>query len=274
MSKAMLIDTTRCIGCRGCQTACKSWNNLPAATTATFSETWSNPRFLSSNDFTRIIFREGDNPQGEVAWHFVKRQCMHCNDPACVSACPVAALIKLDSGPVVYDDSRCIGCRYCMMACPFQIPKFQWEAAVPYIRKCTFCADRQAAGLQPACSTTCPTGALLFGDREALVAEGWKRIRLHPERYHRDLYGEKIAGGTAKLYLTGLSFEALGLDHRGFRTDLSQTPQGVHGREWMAKVPFVALAMGGLTLGLYTLNKRRAEVAALKSQEKPESKEA
>ena len=74
---------------------------------------------------------------------------MHCNDPACASACPVAALIKLDSGPVVYDDSRCIGCRYCMMACPFQIPKFQWEAAVPYIRKCTFCADRQAAGLQP-----------------------------------------------------------------------------------------------------------------------------
>ena len=199
---------------------------------------------------------------------------MHCNDPACVSACPVAALTKLESGPVVYDDSRCIGCRYCMMACPFQIPKFQWEAAVPYIRKCTFCADRQAVGLQPSCSATCPTGALLFGDRQALVAEGWNRIRTHPERYHRDLYGENIAGGTAKLYLTGISFEALGLNHRGFRTDLTQTPQGVYGRDWMARVPFVALAVGGLTLGLYSLNKRRAEVAAHETQEQQPRKEA
>ena len=100
MSKAMLIDTTRCIGCRACQIACKSWNNLPAAPT-TFSETGSNPRFLSSKDFNRIIFREVDNPNGEVSWHFISRRCMHCNDPACASACPVAALIKLDSGPVV-----------------------------------------------------------------------------------------------------------------------------------------------------------------------------
>ena len=137
MSKAMLIDTTRCIGCRACQIACKSWNNLPAAPT-TFSETGSNPRFLSSKDFNRIIFREVVSPQGEVSWHFISRRCMHCLDPACVSACPVGALQKLASGPVVYDDGRCIGCRYCMMACPFQIPKFEWEAAVPYIRKCTF----------------------------------------------------------------------------------------------------------------------------------------
>jgi formate dehydrogenase iron-sulfur subunit len=273
MSKAILIDTTRCIGCRACQNACKSWNNLPAAP-ATFSETVSNPRFLSSRDFTRIIFREVVNPQGEVSWHFIHRACMHCNDPACVSACPVGALIKLDSGPVVYDDSRCIGCRYCMMACPFQIPKFQWEAAVPYIRKCTFCADRQAAELEPACTTTCPTGALLFGDRKKLIAEGWNRIRTYPDRYYRDLYGEKIAGGTARLYLTGLSFEALGLDHRGFRTDLGETPQGIYGREWMAKVPYVALAVGGLTLGLYSLNKRRAEVAARESQNPQSGKEA
>jgi formate dehydrogenase iron-sulfur subunit len=269
----MLIDTTRCIGCRACQTACKSWNQLSAVPT-TFSESGSNPRFLSSHDFTRIIFREDLHPDGTVGWHFVKRQCMHCNDPACASACPVGALIKLESGPVVYDDSRCIGCRYCMMACPFQIPKFQWEAAVPYIRKCTFCADRQAAGLQPACSATCPTGALLFGDRQELLAEGWNRIRQHPESYHREVYGEKIAGGTAKLYLTTHGFEALELHHRGFRTDLSETPQGVHGREWMAKVPFVALAMGSLTLGLYTLNKRRAAVAAHAAQETQHRKEA
>jgi len=161
-----------------------------------------------------------------------------------------------------------------MMACPFQIPKFQWEAAVPYIRKCTFCDDRQAAGLQPACTTTCPTGALLFGNREELIAEGWNRIRNHPDRYYREVYGEKIAGGTSRLYLTSISFEALGLNHLGFRTDLSETPQGVAGREWMAKVPFVALAMGSLTLGLYTLNKRRAEVSAHEAREPKQNKEA
>jgi len=272
MSKGMLIDTTRCIGCRACQTACKSWNNLPGVKT-TFSETWSNPRYLSAADFTRIIFREDVHADGTVGWHFIKRQCMHCNDPACVSACPVGALQKLDSGPVVYDDSKCIGCRYCMMACPFQIPKFQWDSAVPYIRKCTFCADRQAVGLEPACSTTCPTGALLFGDRDKLLAEALNRIRQFPARYHNEVYGEKIAGGTAKLYLTAHSFEVLGLNHRGFRTDLGDTPQGVYGREWMGKVPLVALGVGGLTLGLYALNRRRAEVAAAEAEARHQEKE-
>ena len=148
MSKAILIDTTKCIGCRACQVACKSWNDLKGQK-ATFSETWSNPRYLSSNQYTRIIFREIARPDGQVEWHFISRRCMHCHDPACASACPVAALVKLPEGPVVYDDDRCIGCRYCMMACPFQIPKFQWESAVPLVRKCTFCADRQAMGLAP-----------------------------------------------------------------------------------------------------------------------------
>ncbi len=140
---------------------------------------------------------------------------MHCNDPACVSACPVAALDKLPNGPVVYDDERCIGCRYCMMACPFQIPKFQWSSAVPLIRKCDFCADRIAIGLAPACSTVCPTETLLFGDREALLKEAHRRIGAHPGKYYPEVYGEKIVGGTAKLYLTAVSFEDLGLDHRG-----------------------------------------------------------
>jgi formate dehydrogenase iron-sulfur subunit len=272
MSKGMLIDTTRCIGCRACQTACKSWNNLPAVQT-TFSDSWSNPRYLSAADFTRIIFREQTKPDGTVGWYFIKRQCMHCNDPACVSACPVGALLKLASGPVVYDDNKCIGCRYCMMACPFQIPKFQWDSAVPFIRKCTFCADRQAVGLEPACSATCPTDALLFGDRDELLAEARQRLRRQPDRYYPEVYGDKIAGGTAKLYLTALGLEALGLNHRGFRTDLSETPQGVYGREWMGKVPLVALGVGSLTLGLYALNRRRAEVAAAEAEAKQPGKE-
>jgi formate dehydrogenase iron-sulfur subunit len=266
MSKAMLIDTTRCIGCRACQVACKSWHDLPGERTA-FSETWSNPKYLDSNNYTRIIFREIEKPGGQMSWHFISRRCMHCNDPACVSACPVAALEKLPSGPVVYDDDKCIGCRYCMMACPFQIPKFQWSLAVPLVRKCDFCADRLAIGLAPACSTACPSEALLFGEREALLAEGHRRIGSHPEKYYPEVYGEKIAGGTSKLYLTAVSFETLGLDHRGFRTDLGNKPQGVYGREWMSKVPWVALSVGGLAVGLHYLNKRRAEVAERQSGE-------
>ena len=266
MSKAILIDTTKCIGCRACQVACKSWNDLKGGKAA-FSDTWSNPRFLSSNQYNRIIFREISRPEGQVEWHFISRRCMHCNDPACASACPVGALVKMPEGPVIYDDSKCIGCRYCMMACPFQIPKFQWESAVPLIRKCTFCADRQAIGLAPSCVTTCPTGTLQFGERRALLQEAHRRIGAAPKRYYPQVYGEKIAGGTSNLYLTAVSFEELGLTHQGFRTDLGDVPQGLYGREWMSKVPFVGMAVGALAVGLHYLHQRRAEVHAEERKE-------
>jgi formate dehydrogenase iron-sulfur subunit len=269
MSKAMLIDTTRCIGCRGCQVACKSWHNLPGERT-TFSETWSNPRFMNNNNYTRVIFREVAQPEGKLNWYFIKRQCMHCLDPACESVCPVGALTKLKSGPVVYDDYRCIGCRYCMMACPFQVPKFEWSSAVPLVRKCDFCADRLEIGLAPACATTCPTQALVFGERQDLLKEAHRRIGAHPERYYPEVYGEKIVGGTSQLYLTPVSFEALELDHRGFRTDLGNVPYGIYGREWMSKVPFVALTVGGLAVGLHYINQRRAAVQDQKSQQDKE----
>jgi len=264
MSKAVLIDTTHCIGCRACQVACKSWHDLPGER-STFSDTWSNPRFMNSQNYTRVIFQEvgkGD----QLNWYFTKRQCMHCLDPACVSVCPVGALVKLKEGPVVYDDDKCIGCRYCMMACPFQVPKFQWESAVPLVRKCDFCADRLALGLAPSCTTTCPTGTLLFGERQNLLKEAHRRLGAHPERYYPQVYGENIVGGTSWFYLTPVSFTELGLDHRGFRTDLGNVPYGIYGREWMSKVPFVGLAVGGLALGLYYLNQRRAEV---KSEDEP-----
>jgi len=266
MSKAILIDTTKCIGCRACQVACKSWNDLKGGK-ATFSETWSNPRFLSSNQYTRIVFREIPRSDGRLEWHFISRRCMHCLDPACVSACPVAALVKLPSGPVVYDDERCIGCRYCMMACPFQIPKFQWESPVPLVRKCTFCADRQSIGLAPNCTTTCPTGTLLFGERAELLKEAHRRIGLESDKYYPEVYGEKVAGGLSNLYLTSVSFQELGLTQVGFRTDLGNTPQGLRGREWMSKVPLVAVAVGGLAVGLYYFNQRRAAIEAEEPKE-------
>jgi formate dehydrogenase iron-sulfur subunit len=259
MSKGILIDTTKCIGCRACQVACKSWNNLPGRRT-TFNQTWSNPSFLNSDNYTRVIFREAVKTDGGLSWNFVKRQCMHCNDPACESVCPVGALIKMPDGPVVYDDAKCIGCRYCMMACPFQVPKFEWESAVPLVRKCTMCAERQGIGLKPSCVTTCPTGTLLYGERADLLKEAHRRIGTQTGRYFPEVYGEKIVGGTAMLYLTSVGFDEMGLDLRGFRTDLGNVPYGIYGRDWMSKVPFVALAVGSLAVGLHYLHRRRAEV--------------
>lgn len=266
MSKAMLVDTTRCVGCRGCQVACKSWNELRAGPAA-FSDTGSNPRYLDADNFTRVLFREASAGDGGVKWSFVKRQCMHCLEPACAAACPVGALVKTAEGPVVYQDSRCIGCRYCVVACPFQIPKYQWSSTVPYVRKCTFCADRQAMGKKPACVSTCPTGALTLGERDQMLQEAHRRIEAHPDRYHDEVYGERTAGGTAVLYLTALPFEQLGLQDQGFRTDLGTFPHGRAGKQWMSGVPWVALTVGGLSIALYQLNQRRAEV------EKQERKE-
>lgn len=259
MAKAMLIDTTRCIGCRGCQVACKAWNELPAGRSA-LTETGTNPSHLDANNFTRVLFQEVSTPQREVRFSFVKRQCMHCREPACVAACPVGALAKLAEGPVVYRDDRCIGCRYCMMACPFQVPKFQWDARVPYVRKCTFCADRLALGLKPACAETCPTEALLFGDRDELVAEAHRRIDGSPGQYQPAVYGERTGGGTSMLYLSALPFEQLGLDRQGFRTDLGDVSPARRAEAWMSRVPWVAGAVGALSIALYRLNQRKADV--------------
>ncbi len=261
MANAILIDTTRCIGCRSCQVACKSWNELPPTKTS-FSETGSNPPHLDANNFTRVLFAEAAAPDGKPRWSFIKRQCMHCLEPACASVCPVGALVKTASGPVVYRDDRCIGCRVCMLACPFSVPKYEWSARVPYVRKCTFCADRQALGKKPACAAACPTEALVFGARDGLLAEAHRRIDASPGKYHRTVYGERTGGGTSMLYLSALPFELLGILHEGFRGDLGDAPHGRSGQEWNANVPWIAAAVGGVALGLYHLNKRRDEVEA------------
>jgi len=175
MSKGVLYDATKCIGCRACQVACKQWNELPAEKT-TNSGTYENPPRMSAYTFTKINFTEVEY-NGEFKWVFNKQQCMHCQEPGCAEACIVGALVKTEEGPVTYDDGKCIGCRYCMVACPFGIPTFEWDKPLPWIRKCTFCADRQAAGLKPACVTTCPTGALKFGERDELIVEAQRRTK-------------------------------------------------------------------------------------------------
>lgn len=266
MSKAILIDTTRCIGCRACQVACKSWNDRKGQPTS-FTDSYTNPVHLNSQVFNQVIFKEMAKPDGSLQWHFVPHRCFHCLEPACASACPVGALTKLPDGPVVYDDSKCFGCRYCFMACPFYIPKYDWDTAVPYVRKCTFCADRQAMGLEPSCCTTCPTDALLFGERGALLEEAHRRIHDHRGRYYPEVYGEKTVGGTSKMYLTAVSFEQLGLGQYDFRSDLGDVSPGSFGEAWMKKVVPVGITVGSLCVVLHYLYKRRGDVEAQKGKE-------
>jgi len=145
MAKSVLVDLTRCTGCRGCQVACKAWNERTARGTVQ-TGTYENPPALSSDCYTRIRFNEAE-AKGAPVWSFVKEQCLHCKEPACVSACPVGALVKTSEGAVSYQFDRCIGCRYCMVACPFEIPKYEWEKTMPWVQKCTFCAERIKDGM-------------------------------------------------------------------------------------------------------------------------------
>lgn len=236
---AMLYDSTKCIGCRACQNACKEWNgNPPQAGPDLSADTW-----------TLIQMAK---PEGSDELAFLKRQCMHCLHPACVSACPVGALQQTEQGAVVYDPDRCIGCRYCMVACPFGVPKFEWEESLPYIRKCTFCIDRLEDGLEPACAAACPVGALVFGERESLIAEAEDRIRNNPDKYVDHVYGKEELGGTSMLYLSHVPFEELGLPTLGSEpvTRLSEVV-ATYG------TPSVALSVATLLGGLYYWFTRR-----------------
>jgi len=214
MAKGLLIDTTRCQGCRGCQSACKNWWDLPGWTDepdykTEFSPTMTNPPQLNAHTWNIVEFYEVED-EGKFSWNFVHKRCLHCLEPACVSVCPVGALQKLENGPVVWEEGRCIGCRYCQMACPFDIPKFEWDKAWPKIQKCNFCWDRLEKGQEPACAKTCPSKAIQFGERSELLAEAYDRIQKNPDKYFGHIYGETEAGGTAVMYMTAVPPEKVG----------------------------------------------------------------
>jgi formate dehydrogenase iron-sulfur subunit len=195
--QAFLFDATRCIDCRACMVACSAENNVPM-------------------DDTRIWVSGagvmGTYPNLQRAT--MPYPCMHCIDPACASACPVGAWTKRADGPVLYDSSRCIGCRYCMNACPFGVPHFQWDKGIvdqPVITKCTMCSQRLDAGQEPACVQTCLTGALKFGPRDQMLTEAKARIAATPGKYVNHVYGETENGGTSYLIISHVPFEQLGL---------------------------------------------------------------
>ena len=228
---AMLYDTTKCIGCRACQNACKDWNGNPVEPDPT--GLYDAPMELSADTWTLIQLYDGGSEKS-----FVKHQCMHCLHPACVSACPVHALQKTAEGPVTYDPRRCIGCRYCMIACPFNVPRFEWDEVIPVVAKCTFCNDRLAAGDGPACAEACPTEALVWGRRAELLEEANRRLADHPDKYVDHIYGQNDGGGTSVLYLSHVPFEKLGLPVLG-REPVPEL------NDWLAPVILPSIFVGG-----------------------------
>ena len=208
---SVLVDTVVCIGCRKCEWACNNQNKLSNQSLASFENksVFAHMRRPDHDAFT--VVNEFANPASGKRFT-VKVQCMHCLQPACASACIVGALKKDPRGPVVYDPWKCIGCRYCMVACPFQIPAYEYQdAASPEVKKCTFCLERVSAGEKPACVGICPEEALTFGTTREMLELARARIRLHPDRYIDHVYGEHEAGGTTWLYLTPTNVKQAGL---------------------------------------------------------------
>lgn len=247
-SKAVLFDSTKCVECWLCEQACKRENKLPEETI-----------------FTKIYSTEVEDDGGSrrvLAQH----QCMHCLQPACVEVCLVGALKKTPDGPVVYDGNKCIGCRYCMVACPFDVPTFDWDKPIPLIQKCTFCSDRLAEGLEPACVEACPTNALEFGERGELIAEAKRRIAETPDKYVDHIYGEKESGGTSWLYLSPVPFEKLGFPVLGPEPVVANT------RRAMGAVLPTLITVAAAMTGIYWLTRRRDKVKAEGSSKKEVTK--
>jgi len=243
MSVGLLIDTTRCVGCGACSAACKEQNNLPRPI---------EPK-PTAYTWTTVQKAAGVN---------VRRLCMHCDEPTCVSVCPVGALSKRPDGPVVYDGKRCIGCRYCIMACPFDVPKYQWDKAIPVVGKCILCADRVKEGLPTACASVCPTGATFFGNRDDLVREAHLRVTDHPDRYVNHVYGMTEAGGTSVLFLAGVPFDRVGM-----KTGLPKQPLPLLTWQILSKIPDFVLLAGVFLYGVHWITQRREEVASLVPEE-------
>jgi formate dehydrogenase iron-sulfur subunit len=236
--------------------ACKQANQRGAETTDFFGGPgYQNPADLGKDTWCLVTYNEVPI-NGRYEWVFGKRQCMHCEVPGCASACPVKALEKLDDGPVVYHKEKCIGCRYCMLACPFVVPRFEFESWNPYITKCTMCADRQAQGEIPACAKACPTGAITFGDRDALAAEARRRIASNPSQYVDHIYGLEEAGGTSVLHISSVPFEEL-----GYITDVPESPMVAHTEPAMKSIPAVMLGLSALLGVGYWLRMRASQVA-------------
>jgi Fe-S-cluster-containing dehydrogenase component len=235
----LLIDLTACGGCRTCEATCAEANGLPepvydAKTVDTIRRTTSERQW--------VVVNRHETSKGEI---FARQQCMHCLEPACTSACLTKALYKTAEGPVVWREDKCMGCRFCMVSCPFDVPKFEYHSAVPRIQKCRMCWERQVKGEKPACVENCPAEALTFGKRSELLEIARKRIYGTPGKYVSHIYGEREVGGTSVLYLSSVPFAEL-----GFPTGLGETPYPEYSRDFLTAVPIVLTLWPAFLLAL------------------------
>ncbi len=251
-SYGVLYDITRCIGCRRCEQACNQVNRLPAPEKP-FDDlsVLEQRRRTDAAKFTVVNRFSVQDRQV-----YVKTQCNHCLEPACASACFVKALRKNANGAVVYDASLCVGCRYCMVACPFNIPAYEYnEPLTPRVRKCTLCNPRIEKGLLPGCVEACPKEALVFGRRSRLLKIARRRIMRYPQRYIDHIYGEREMGGTSWMYISGVPFSSIGM-----REDLGIKPAPELTAGPLAAVPIVVGLWPVLLVGIYAISKRKDKI--------------
>lgn len=243
--KAILVDVTRCTGCERCVSACVEENELDPVKAqvdrAMTKDGLSENRYLS-------VPKVGEG-------RFVRMSCMHCLEPSCVSACLVGGLTKTPEGPVIYDPEKCIGCRYCMLACPFHIPRYEWDERVPFVCKCTMCFQRLQEGRVPACVEACPEDALKFGERGALLQEAHRMIASSHGRYLPRVWGEEEFGGTSVLYVSDVDLGAVGWPEPETEPIPSLT------EPLIAKTPVIGLSVMGGLLGINWVIRRRMRLA-------------
>jgi formate dehydrogenase iron-sulfur subunit len=249
--KALLVDITKCIGCKSCETRCKEVHGFPQDTPTPV---------LSATAFT-VVEERADGK-------FVRRMCQHCNDPACASVCPVKAIEKTPEGPVIYNGKKCIGCRYCMIACPNQVPKYQWTKLAPYMQKCDMCVERVRNGQPTNCAEVCPVGATIFGDRDEMLKEARKRLDSDPN-YVQHIYGDTEFGGSSVLFISDVPFEKLGF----VIPKAKEEPLPALSAAALGDVPTVAFVGGSLLAGLYWITQRRRQVLLAEGKFKADSHE-
>lgn len=242
--RGMLYDAAKCKGCRGCEYDCSEANGLPEPIPT---------KDLKGNRKTdethRTVVNTYKTSKGNV---HLKIQCFHCNEPACAAACLTRAMHKTRMGPVVWDSNKCMGCRYCMVSCPFDIPKFEYHSANPRIEKCDLCFNRLRTGEMPACAANCPNEALMYGTRRELIREARRRIYERPDLYVDHIYGEHEAGGTGWLYLSPVPFEELEM-----KTNVQQSSYPALTKGFLYSVPTIFVLIPTLLLGIQQATKRR-----------------
>ena len=270
--KGVLVDLTKCIGCNSCVVACKMYNDNkwiddrnphPAPTDGQDAkladENWTVVRKcrVSSKDGERLSKDLPIQSNGTEVWRYIKEQCLHCKDAACVSSCFASAFRHTEQGPVVYYPNLCVGCRYCMLACPFSIPKFEWNKALPMLTKCTMCSKRVEDGDAPACIVVCPTDVMLYGDYDEVLREAKRRLADPDSRYVQHIYGEREAGGTLWIYISDKPFETL-----GFKTNVPMQSIPAYTRGFTTKSVYVGAIWATVLACLYFFTGRVAEKKA------------